>query len=60
MLCLSGFELYACCMPLQFVFVTFQQSFLGSGTMFLRPEEIHKHHSLATVDIEKLKELLIK
>ena len=28
--------------------------------MFLRPEEIHKHHSLATVDIEKLKELLIK
>lgn len=32
----------------------------GSGTMFLRPEEIQKHHSLATVDIEKLKELLIK
>ena len=45
---------------LYFVFVTFHQSFLGSGTMFLRPEEIQKHHSLATVDIEKLKELLIK
>lgn len=33
---------------------------LGSGTMFLRPEKIQKHHSMATVDIEKLKDLLIK
>jgi len=32
----------------------------GSGTMFLRPEKIQKHHSMATADIEKLKDLLIK
>lgn len=32
----------------------------GSGTMFLRPEKIQKHQVLSTVDIERLKELLIK
>ncbi|XP_015772142.1 PREDICTED: N-acetylglutamate synthase, mitochondrial-like [Acropora digitifera] len=32
----------------------------GSGTMFLRPEKIQKHHTLATVDTDKLKQLLIK
>lgn len=32
----------------------------GSGTMFLRPEKIEKHHSLETVDVDRLKELLIK
>lgn len=32
----------------------------GSGTMFLRPEKIETHHTLATVDVEKLKDLLIK
>lgn len=35
-------------------------SVLGSGTMFLRPEKIEKHHSLETVDVDRLKELLIK
>lgn len=33
---------------------------LGSGTMFLRPEAIHKHRSLDTVDIDRLQDLLIK
>lgn len=33
---------------------------LGSGTMFLRPEKIQKHHTLVTVDTDKLKQLLIK
>lgn len=32
----------------------------GSGTMFLRPEKIQKHHTLVTVDTDKLKQLLIK
>lgn len=32
----------------------------GSGTMFLRPEAIHRYHSLDTVDIDRLQDLLIK
>ena len=33
---------------------------LGSGTMFLRPEKIVRHQSLETVDIDRLKDLLVK
>lgn len=32
----------------------------GSGTMFLRPEKIVRHQSLETVDIDRLKDLLVK
>ena len=42
------------------IFYTLFFFHLGSGTMFLRPEKIVRHQSLETVDIDRLKDLLVK